>query len=511
MQVPTNISELSFLDAIVKLITLELGTESFQAQYVGNTDERNREFHFLANGRSLTFKVEVYPGRYENIGLWRLFEGQGVEGKCIFETTKFGSRVRSDHLALNPQAIKHSKRVYEDKSKTSSQQEVEWAKGMAMELSKAIRDYLGKERAISRPKTKSNKGAKAKSKGPLSISEILGETYPNEVLFPEPTHKASYSETLRTVVPESVLNSFSLSSAERTAVTNIVKRVISDIWLTWDNHESVIKKLVNKTYGYGSHWWQAKYPDFDSVVSKFTKEGRDPLQGAVIVAWFAVAVSLVFVTAASPYVVAVALLMVAARRFVFRPTYSPGQLLQVKNDYIEQLESHYRKEIASQVKSHVKQAFGLTKQDWKNSVNGLWQPHGPRPIEPQREMTPIEAEEFVGQLLRYFGVTGAKTTRYSRDGGVDVEAVEMVAQVKHQQNPVGVGVVREIFGVATHKGKIGAVFAKSGFTKEAVDFAQNTQIPLITYLPKLKGHTKIGQALIDGGWPRMLEHRDNQK
>jgi HJR/Mrr/RecB family endonuclease len=125
-------------------------------------------------------------------------------------------------------------------------------------------------------------------------------------------------------------------------------------------------------------------------------------------------------------------------------------------------------------------------------------------------MSPLEAEEFAGQLLRHFGVIGAKTTRYSRDGGIDVEGNDLVAQVKHQQNPVGVGVVREIYGVAVHKGKLGAVFAKSGFTKEAIAFAQSTEIVLITYLPKLTAQTKIAHALVDGGWPRLLEYRAKQ-
>jgi len=511
MQVPANISELSFLDAIVKLITLELGTESFQAQYVGNADEWDREFHFFANGKSLTFKVEVYPGRYENVGLWRLFEGQGVKGKCIFEKTKFGSRVRSDHLALNPQPIKHSKRVYEDKSKTAPEQEIEWAKGIAAELSKAIKDYLGRERTISKPKAKSSKGVKAKSNGPRTIPEILCETYSDELLFPEPNHKVSYGQSLATVIPDYVLNSFSVSSADKASVTQTVEKLVEELWLTWDNHESVIRKLVNKTHGLGIRRWEAKYPDFDTLLEKFRKQGRDPLEGAVIVAWFVFAASLIFLTVASPYVLAGVFLVILARKYSFEPTYSPNQLVQVRKAFVDTIESHFQAEITRIIKDRVKQAFGLTPEDWSTSVNNLWKPLGPRPIEPKREMTPAEAEEYVGQLLRYFGVVGAKTTRYSRDGGIDVEANEMVTQVKHQQNPVGVAVVREIFGVATHKGKLGAVFAKSGFTKEAIDFAQNTQITLITYLPRLKAHTNIAQALVDGGWPRLLEHRDNQK
>lgn len=126
-------------------------------------------------------------------------------------------------------------------------------------------------------------------------------------------------------------------------------------------------------------------------------------------------------------------------------------------------------------------------------------------------MSPVEAEEFAGQLLRHFGVIGAKTTRYSRDGGIDVEGNDLVAQVKHQQNPVGVGVVREIYGVAVHKGKLGAVFAKSGFTKEAITFAQSAEIVLITYLPRITAQTKIAQALVDGGWPRLLDYQAKQE
>jgi hypothetical protein len=478
---------------------------------VENADEKTREFHFLSDSEKLTLHVRVYAGRYAYHTLWRLLEGHGYEGNCIFSTTQSGSRELFDQLALSPLPMKHSKRIYEDKSKTPSEREIELATGLAMQLSKAIRDYLGREKTFSKPKTKSNKGVKTKSRGPRSISEILSETYSDEELFPEPTYKVPYSESLTTVIPDYVLDSFTFSNADKVSVTQTVEKLVEDLWLTWDNHESVIRKLVNKTSGLGLGRWGAKYPEFDKVLERFRKEGRDPLQDAVIIAWFVFAISLIFVTVASPYVLAGVFLVIFARKYSFKPTYSPKQLVQVRNAFVDKIESHFKAEITRVIKARVKQAFGLTPEDWSTSVNNLWKPLGPRPIEPKREMTPAEAEEYVGQLLRYFGVVGAKTTRYSRDGGIDVEANEMVTQVKHQQNPVGVAVVREIFGVATHKGKLGAVFAKSGFTKEAIDFAQNTQITLITYLPRLKAHTNIAQALVDGGWPRLLEHRDNQK
>jgi hypothetical protein len=437
-------------------------------------------------------------------------EGHGVEGNCIFSTTQSGSRELSDQLALNPLPIKQSKRVYEDMSKTSTEREVELATGLATELSKAIGDYLNRERIISKPKAKSNKGSKARSKGPTAISEILGETYSDEKLFPEPTQKVPYGQSLDTVIPSYVLEAFSLSNAERASMTQVIEKIVEDVWLTWDNHESVIRKLCSKTAGLGTTRWQTKYSEFDKVLEKFRKTGRDPLGGSVVIAWFVFAVSLVFFTVWSPYVLPVPLLLMVARRFSFKPTYTPRSLLKARTRYIEEAEAHYKAEISRLVKARVKLAFGLTPEDWKNSVNGLWEPLGPRPKEPNREMSPVEAEEFAGQLLRHFGVIGAKTTRYSRDGGIDVEGNDLVAQVKHQQNPVGVGVVREIYGVAVHKGKLGAVFAKSGFTKEAIAFAQSAEVVLISYLPALTAQTKIAQALIDGGWPRLLDYRGIQ-
>lgn len=140
--------------------------------------------------------------------------------------------------------------------------------------------------------------------------------------------------------------------------------------------------------------------------------------------------------------------------------------------------------------------------EWAEAVNFRWNPLGPLPALPEREMTPIEAEDYVKRCVLYLGDSGAQTTRYVDDGGVDVISDNYAIQVKHQMANIGPEVVRSMFGVATAMGKIAAVFVRSGFTKSAISFADENGILLFTYEPSIKAHSeKASEALEKGLQP----------
>lgn len=139
-------------------------------------------------------------------------------------------------------------------------------------------------------------------------------------------------------------------------------------------------------------------------------------------------------------------------------------------------------------------------EDWKKSVGNRWQPLGPRPLISPSGLTPKQAETYVAQLPKFYGLLGVKETRFTQDGGVDVSSETAVFQVKHQAARVGVQVVREIFGVAASLGKKAGVFSKTGFTREAIEFASVNRVTLFSYIPKLEGHTPLSRRIVQEGF-----------
>jgi len=103
------------------------------------------------------------------------------------------------------------------------------------------------------------------------------------------------------------------------------------------------------------------------------------------------------------------------------------------------------------------------------------------------DMDPYEFESLIAELVRRMGYT-VKLTKKSRDGGVDVNAslltplgeIETIIQVKRYRNPLGVAVVRELYGViASRKGASAVIITTSKFTKGAEEFARENNIKLI--------------------------------
>lgn len=114
------------------------------------------------------------------------------------------------------------------------------------------------------------------------------------------------------------------------------------------------------------------------------------------------------------------------------------------------------------------------------------------PPSPSVQASRIEHEDYEHYCRDYlvsWGYLNAKTTRYSRDGGIDVESAELVVQCKHYSGMVGVKEVREIFGIASHARKTAVVFSAGDFTKDAKSFGKQAGVALFI-LDETRGPAK---------------------
>lgn len=148
-------------------------------------------------------------------------------------------------------------------------------------------------------------------------------------------------------------------------------------------------------------------------------------------------------------------------------------------------------------------------EEWTEALEGKWKPYAVLAEPPLITITPREAEIHCCQLMLYLGAKGSTITEYSQDGGVDVNSDDFVAQVKHQAAPVGVKVVRETLGVAAHLKKAAIVFAKSGFTNEAITFATQNNVLLFQYSNGIESWTVLSNHAVKNGLIFSLSNHDS--
>lgn len=303
--------------------------------------------------------------------------------------------------------------------------------------------------------------------------------------------------------PSNYLRRYKVSERDRIWGDNYVRFALEDAWLHWDNQQSVRKQLILPVPASVKRW-NGKFPYFDNEIRQWSLSEEDPGASGLSTAWiWAVILGITF------WLLPISFILVKnaekKQKEQYRAAYNPVPLRRAEEDFINQLANYIGESADRQINEKLSFVEGGTPEEWADSVSGLWQPLAPRPQLPDRDLTPKEAEEFVTGLLKYFGLEGTRATRYSKDGGVDVESHQLVVQVKHQVAPVGVKVVREIYGVAASHEKKAAVFAKSGFTREAIDFAEKTGVLLYSYTPALKGSTARSAEGITKGILAVLE------
>ena len=113
--------------------------------------------------------------------------------------------------------------------------------------------------------------------------------------------------------------------------------------------------------------------------------------------------------------------------------------------------------------------------DWKERQTEIGQTYW-------KEKRGADFEESVKNLLSRRGCN-VQATKASGDGGIDLIAMfggsTFWCQCKGHKSPVGVTVVREIAGVCSLGGGIPVVIAVNGYTKAAVETAQQLGVLLI--------------------------------
>jgi hypothetical protein len=92
---------------------------------------------------------------------------------------------------------------------------------------------------------------------------------------------------------------------------------------------------------------------------------------------------------------------------------------------------------------------------------------------PRLIRSPEDAEERAAEWLCCFGFTDAVTTTPGADGGVDIESVDIVAQVKAEMKSIGRPVIQQIRGEAAVRNVPSAVFSLRGFSAEAIAWASS--------------------------------------
>lgn len=87
-----------------------------------------------------------------------------------------------------------------------------------------------------------------------------------------------------------------------------------------------------------------------------------------------------------------------------------------------------------------------------------------------------QAEAAACAWLRHMGFRDAMVTPGGADGGIDVTARKIVAQVKWEATPVGRPKLQQLHGAAAQAHKKGAFFSRSGYTTAALQWAEQAGI-----------------------------------
>jgi hypothetical protein len=304
-----------------------------------------------------------------------------------------------------------------------------------------------------------------------------------------------------------------------------IQAELAGMKVDWTNYKSVIGQLNRGTESWAKERFDDNYPDFHKLVDQHTvPEIKGFSLAWLLLPLLGLSYFLIIQNSSSffrnndfgnivlgllvigwPYVLGFVLLTFAATfvRLGRQPAIKPTALLKKRDETIASLRDVLERQVNDQIMSLFYLSTSTNPEDLIKSVYGKWVPQGPRPLSPESEISPKEAEEFVAAQLRFHGATGVAVTRFSKDGGVDVKSDLFVAQVKHQSANVGVKTVRELQGV-TSSAVSPLVFAKSGFSREAIEFANLHNMGLFTYLPHLSGANPLADAYLSKGFSKRL-------
>lgn len=311
-------------------------------------------------------------------------------------------------------------------------------------------------------------------------------------------------------VDNEILKKYKLNKADRAWASKKVERRISATQMNWTDFETKGRTVVSEISSELPTRFAERFPLFRQEVLDHTVKGRnrDSREGkfiAVYMIFLFVTFFMIFVGYFLPFLLVLFVggwilhAVVSSNEKYSIPDVLPHALLESKQGWLDCMSELVREEATQQTRRIFYSSTSADSSELRASVRDAWSPLGPRPIAPNGELTPREAELYVTAYMKFYGATGVAETRYSRDGGIDAESDIFVAQVKHQSSRVGVKAIRETYAVAVAKGKTPLFFTKVGFSKEATLFANEVGMSLFTYLPHLKAENSLARRYLKHG------------
>ena len=121
-----------------------------------------------------------------------------------------------------------------------------------------------------------------------------------------------------------------------------------------------------------------------------------------------------------------------------------------------------------------------------------------------------DAELAAAEFMRWLGFPDAQASPVGPDGGIDVSSKQAVGQVKDYGKPIGRPELQQHLGVAVGEGgKLPVFFARSGYTNQALEWANERDMPLYEF--DLAGSwapsNTAGELLWSAGADRFLKNR----
>lgn len=136
------------------------------------------------------------------------------------------------------------------------------------------------------------------------------------------------------------------------------------------------------------------------------------------------------------------------------------------------------------------EAFNVRRQQAKEYEPGAnsgdnedegFKPKGPMPVAAPYGVSHEGAETLVAHWMQFLGAEDATVTSFTSDGGVDVQSLHYIAQVKNYKGSVSVAEVRQLQGVASADGRKPLFFTSGTYTAEGLKFADAVGMAMFIY------------------------------
>lgn len=161
-----------------------------------------------------------------------------------------------------------------------------------------------------------------------------------------------------------------------------------------------------------------------------------------------------------------------------------GTLDRAKNAIASASETHRRPGEPDKASAAIRTAIDKSRRSAARRATRKYDGSMTQPVRQEFGVSHEGAERLVSAWLRFLGVEDAEPTRFTKDGGVDIESAEFVVQVKHQQGKVTSKDVQAIAGIAASSSRRAVFFTSSSYTRDAESFSDNAGVALFTFDPE---------------------------